>query len=263
MLATADSACEQRPEIRGNESQKNGQAQRNALEAWRSSLDFGKTFLKDRPQSEFVSWSFAKLPEAIKDSVRTLEWVLQDTTCPPTRKYPVHPIELKAGFELGVKVYAAKTNQENDLVEYRWLAGGRPIRVVVSLNAIKIDLELDQLAECGDGDRGLACVNAARAWAGDVIKLNGEQPTVGGSIHYRVMLPWPDKLVDGIWFSSSPDQNIMRLRGWPRWDQRVDAFVENGTLSVLIYRKIGQLMGYQDGSEWFDDAFRRSVLQGS
>jgi hypothetical protein len=32
---------------------------------------------------------------------------------------------------------------------------------------------------------------------------------------------------------------------------RVDAFAENGRLSILIYKKIEQLMGYLDGSRWF------------
>jgi len=165
---------------------------------------------------------------------------------------------LKDGMDVGVRVYPAANSSENDLVEYRWTCQGRVLRVVLSINAIKIVFDLNELSACRQKDLGAACVAAAREWVESVLKL--ERAKSGGPSYptYKVDLPWPDELRDGASFSSNPDQNLIRMSA-ERWYRRVDAFVENGVLSILVYRKSGQLMTFFDGSKWFPDDFRAKV----
>jgi|GEM_PF-2408606 len=241
-----------------DEPRNAAESRRDALEAFRSSLEFGRSWLKDRPDNEFVACEFAEFGGG---AALDLFWIIKDDARPRVRKHPKYPVELEPGVELEVRAAAAQTPQQNDLVEFRWQLQGRPIRVVASANAFKIDFDLRQLSSCSGGVRGGACIGEARTWVERVLKLEGEQRAVNRPIGYRVELPWPDSLSDGVRFCSSPEQNIMRLRGWPQWFDRVDAFVENEVLSFLIYRSIGQRMtSFRDGSKWFPEDFRKQIL---
>jgi len=230
--------------------------QRRAIEEQQCSPEVGKILLKDRDPGEFVVWRFEELPNDIKGTVGVLEGPMRRQALPHKT---VRPLEVKDGLDLRVGVFAARDSTEDDVVEYRWTYGGKALRLVVSRNATALDFALDQLSGCRQGDRAGACVAGARAWVEEVLELRGEYSILEHHIEYCVDLPWPNELRDGVWFSSAPEQNLMRLRGMPFWHDRVDAFVENGTLSILIYRKVGQLLGYQDGSQWFSDDFRELI----
>lgn len=235
---------------------------RNATEAKQSSIEFGKALLRRGKNSVFVTWEFAKMPEQVKGYMaQRLVWIFPEELRPHKNTYPTHPIELKDGVVLAVRVAVADNADEYDLIEYEWLPHGRMIRVVASRNATRIDFALEELRSCRRDVHVNPCAKDARAWVESVIMLEGSQPGLGRQIDYRVDLPWPPELSDGTTFSSAPEKNIVRLRGWPQWWDRVDGFVKDGVLSILIYFKIGQLMGYPDGSKWFPEEFRELVKE--
>ncbi|NOT01701.1 MAG: hypothetical protein HOP29_13850 [Phycisphaerales bacterium] len=213
----------------------------------------------EKPTEMLVEWEFGDLSEVLRELLWPFSnWIFHDSVCPHSSRYPV---QIRDDVALRVRLFAAGENSDCDIAEYQWLANGRRLRVVSSRNAVRVDFDLDQVVECA-WSHGPACVQATRKWVERTLKLEGEYRGTGDSvIKYRVELPWPEKLDDGVWFSSAPDRDIYRLPGMPRWYERVDAYVENGVLSILIYKKIGQLMGYQDGSKWFPDDFRAKVLQ--
>jgi len=171
---------------------------------------------------------------------------------------PTRPFEARKDCDLGIRVFASRKETENDLIEFHWQHNGRPLRVVTSRNAMRVDFDLRHVIACHQ-TLGAACVAATRQWVEEVVKLAGEYSILHHEIVYRVTLPWPAQLHNGTWFSSAPEQDLTQLRGLPFWHDRVDAFVDDGTLSILVYRKTGQRMGYPDGSMWFDDDFRALV----
>ena len=228
---------------------------RAAIERHQCSPEMAKNLLKDRGGVDFVEWEFEDLPSNIQNQVvGGPEWVMARDVHPFKT---VFPLEVKDDVELQCRVFASQVPSDNDLVEYCWDFQDKAICVLTSKNAMTINLDLGDLPACLR--RGAACVAAAREWVGQVVKLEGGYDDNPAQPKYRVQFPWPADLEDGVWFSSAPDQNLMRLPGMERWYSRVDAFVENGTLSIMIFKKPGQLMGYPDGSKWFDDDFRALV----
>jgi hypothetical protein len=112
---------------------------------------------------------------------------------------------------------------------------GVPLRAVQSWNAMKVDIPLSTHASR----------EQVRALVASTVKLKSMD--IDGK-EYEVPLLWPNKLPAGTRFSSNPKADMRFL---PNWHERVDAFVEGNHLSILIYKKIPQLMGYRDGSKWF------------
>jgi len=239
----------------GESHTENSTRTREELKAWRSSLEFGRRLVKDRAADELVGWGFSGLPKAVMGSVDNFLIAVIKKEVHPQKRYPVN---VKEDINLQIHVFAATDKTQHDLVEYHWTYNSKPLRFVVGRNGMKIDFDLEQISTC-QVTHGAACVDEAKRWVKEVLKLEGKYPALGHSIPYQVQFPWPDELSDGVSFSSAPEQDLTLLYGIPRLFDRVDAFVENGVLSVLIYKKIGQLMGYQDGSKWFKDEFRTIV----
>jgi hypothetical protein len=228
-------------------------------QSWHSSIEYGKTLVGDRPQNEFVQITFNELPAEIRHSLDLcMGWILQKDVQPLERH--IRPIKPRNDLHLRVGVIASRKSSENDLVEYEWDFNGRPLRIVASLNAVKIDFDLNAVKD-GSLPHHPVCVQEAVHWLEGTLNLRGSAPALHRDIEYSVEMPWPDRFDDGIEFSSAPEMSIWNLPGFERWYVRVDALVENATLSILIYRKVGQLMGYQDGSKWFPDDFRAVVLE--
>jgi len=165
----------------------------------------------------------------------------------------VPPARFKDGIGAEVRVFAARDISEDDIVECRWHYLDKPITVVVSRNARRIEFDLSALPECGV-TRGASCVRAAKEWVARVVKLKGRDRFDND---FEITLPWPNELVDGVSFSSAPDLDISMAF---RWHWRIDVDVRHGILTVFVYTRIPQLQTrFQDGSKWFDDDFRALV----
>lgn len=200
-------------------------AQLKSMDVRANSIGFGQdVLLKDQPDSRFKSIDYAKLSSAIRSQTENyLAFYLTPEGQP------------QKDAHLAVRTFAATERSQNDLVEYRWTVAGVQLRAVQSWNAMKVDIPLSTHASR----------EQVKALVASIVKLKGTD--IEGN-EYEVPLQWPDKLADGAKFSSNPNADIRFL---PNWHARIDAFVQGNHLSILIYKKIPQLMGYQDGSKWF------------
>jgi hypothetical protein len=223
-----------------------------------SSVSYGRSLLGNAAFDRFVEVKFADLPEVIQSEMQTyFSCMLREGVQP---SYPGWPMKLKPGVDLHVRVATACLATENDLVEYQWSSDGRPHRVISSRNAIRIDFDLNAITQCSHAMER-ACVLEASRWVDESLKFRDSFKILSRKIDYNVVLPWPDEFVDGMEFSSAPDRDIRTLPGTYHWYERVDAFVDHSVLSLLAYKKDGQVIGYQDGSKWFPDDFRAVVLE--
>jgi hypothetical protein len=67
-------------------------------------------------------------------------------------------------------------------------------------------------------------------------------------------LPVPDRLPEGVRFSTHPDQDLMVM---PSWTARMDGGVLGGNPYFLLFKKVDQILGFYNDEQWFeDDAFR-------
>lgn len=200
-------------------------AQQKSMDIRPDSISFGQdVLLKDQPDFRFSSTDPGKFSPAIRSQTENyLAFYLTPEAQP--QKDP----------QFTTRIFAATEQSQNDLVEYRWTFAGMPLRAVQSLNAVKIEIPLS-----GHGN-----VEDVKALVAAIVKLKGTD--IEGH-NYEVNLRWPGTLADGTQFSSNPGANILFLSSW---HDRIDAFVDGNRLNILIYKRIPQLAGYQDGSKWF------------
>jgi hypothetical protein len=70
-------------------------------------------------------------------------------------------------------------------------------------------------------------------------------------------LPVPDRLPEGVRFSTNPDQDLWQMASWTA---RLDGGVLGGSPYFLLFKKVDQILGFYSDEHWFeDDAFRASV----
>lgn len=163
----------------------------------RHTIEFGKSLLKELPKDAVVPCQFEELPLDIRESMGFMAWLLQAEALPFDNT--VRPIQPRTDIALSIAVGSARDGSQDDLVIYEWNCKGRRLRVVTSANAMRIDYLLSEVADCTAlHDR--SCVASVKEWLDATMRLVGTVPTVGSEIEYRVELPWPDQLADGIVF---------------------------------------------------------------
>ncbi len=197
--------------------------QQKSMELRSDNTRFGEDILlKDQRDFRFSSIDHAELPPGIRSQAEN---------------YPVFYFTPEAqpdkDPQCKTRIFTASEQSQNDLVEYRWNFAGLQLRAVQSLNALKVEIPLS----------GIASVDEVKKLVDSIVKLKGTD--MEGN-DYEVHLQWPKALSDRMQFSSNPNANILTL---PSWHDRVDASVVGNRLSILIYKKIPQLAGYQDGSK--------------
>jgi len=223
---------------------------REALAAHRSTLAFGKALLKVDAKAAMVPWNYEQLPHDIKSrNAGDLQRILLDLACPISG---ARPLRLKADCDAQVAVHVAKDDTEADMVQYRWSSGGRQLVAIVGRNGVQVLFDLHSVSECA-ARRDQLCVAATRAWVERVMRLSGRDQLYQD---YHIDLAWPDSLNDGVAFSSAPDLDITKTF---RWHFRVDAEVQDGVLTIFTYKRVPNLMSFQDASKWFDNDFRALV----
>ncbi len=212
-------------------------------------LDFGRSLVRDRPSNEFVDLTFEAIPTELVDQMYSylafsVHWAA----------HPQKQGEGRVGGDFRVRAYAAHGKTEDDLIEYAWTRFGQDLRLVAGLNAMRLDINLgDVLRNREMDDYGSNAVARTKGLLSQILRLAGVDRD-GRS--FEVYLPWPEELVEGTRFCSNLDTNLIRMK---KWHERVDVYVHDGILSVLIYKKVEQLIGYQDGSTWFPSEFRELV----
>jgi hypothetical protein len=69
-------------------------------------------------------------------------------------------------------------------------------------------------------------------------------------------LPVPDRLPEGVRFSTQPNQEPLFMGSWT---ERMDGGVLGGNPYFLLFKKVGQIVGFYSDEHWFDDEFRARV----
>jgi hypothetical protein len=200
-------------------------AQLRSMEKSPEDMQTGLALVGDQREDLFVPVEYASLSPAIRAQTENYLAMYLTPEAQPQRD---------PAFQ--TRTYSAASPGQSDLVEFRWAFNGMALRAVQSLNALKVEIPLG----------GRTRVDEVKALVNSVVKLKG---TDLDGRDYDARLRWPNAVADGARFSSNPDANLFHMNAW---HERVDALVEGGRLSVLIYKKIPQLMGYQDGSQWFE-----------
>ena len=215
----------------------NGQGKKDLdMKTYRKSVDYGIALVSDQPLDRFVSIQYLDLPSAIRfQSESWLARMLKAEASP------------HKSTELITQYFLAAKKAEDDLIEYRWKFSGHDLRLVQSRNAAKLEFSLKEIESSQRLDFAKSLVSATVDLEGtDRFKQN-----------YKIELRWPDSLQNGVRLSSNPSANLLRLL---RWHNRVDAFVENDVFSLLLYKKIPQLMGYQKGFAWIKEKYGISFV---
>jgi hypothetical protein len=183
------------------------------------------TLLRDEPDDQFKTVAYSELPNSIRaQSENYLAMFLKPAALPQSAPGSI------------TRVFAARSAEQDDLIEFRWNYSGHELRLVESLNAVKVQIQFAKAS---------IPVEDAKAVVERIINTTGVDRY---GKQYSIKFQWPTTLSDGTKFSSNPAADILHLNAW---HDRVDATVQGRALNLLFYKKISQLIGYQDGSNWF------------
>jgi len=217
------------------------------------SFEYGDAYLRSSTGAAFVSVDFENLPTGIKSQMyNRLAGVLQRDARPQTGSSWAKP------GRMTVRAFAAGQSSSDDLIEYQWLHLGQTLRAVASRNALRLDIDLDEVDRNMElREFGTTRLQHVRGLVESMLRLRGKSFELDPQ-PFEIQIPWPDTLNDGLRFSTNPDKSIMEMDA-ARWYERVDFLVHAQTLSIRFYFKPGQLTAPQDGSIWFDNDFRALV----
>ena len=141
--------------------------------------------------------------------------------------------------KVNVSYFKSVNEKEKDLIESRWNFDGKLLRYIENINAAKIEIPLDDTLD----------EEKAKSLLSSIVKLSGQDPFSKAEF-YQINLKWPVKLTNGIQFSSDVSQFPFNM---PVWYNRVDAFVSNGKLSVIFYKRRWHAAnpGFLADNNWF------------
>lgn len=211
-------------------------------------LDFGRSLVKIPDSRHLVDGDYSALPKPVQSG-------LYDTIVASFREAkPFVQFKFDSPPNATVRIYAAFAKDQDDIVELSWKYHGQNLRLTSSINAMRLDIDLDEVGRNSQLDQfGLQRLDRVRGLVAAIVSLQGRKAY---GEDYQIELPWPDTLEEGVTFCFNPNQSIRTLM---RWYQRIDAFVHDGVLSILVYKHIPQMMTYKDGSKWFPDDFRAMI----
>ncbi|MGB2986626.1 MAG: hypothetical protein WBE26_12175 [Phycisphaerae bacterium] len=218
------------------------EAQSSQSVNWRS-LAFGRTLLRKGDLGRLVTMEYGEIPQSVRlASENQIGLRLQPDAIP-----------LRAiSFE--TRLAAANDRSEDDIIEYRWRFADQDLCLFESLNAIQLEIKLEQLARNESWGRGSSEELArVKSLVRQIIKHRGRD---GYGKDYEIDIPWHEMLDDGVAFSSNSQKSIVRLQSW---HERIDFSIEDGTLHILMYHRVAKIPGYRDGSKWFPDDFRQVI----
>ena len=245
-------------------AERRAEFERLLPQKWRQIDGLREELLPVPPEAMFVDIQHSDLPQSRDKGLfrgglaGALRERLQWTANPHVDRLSTSDVRA------AVRVFAAWKPGEADIIEYRWKYKGQTIRFLMAVNAVRFDIDLDELDTNPQfSEHGPSRVDRARVFVNEVFRLKGDIPAwsidrnaISPPTTFEVVLPWPERLEDGVAFSSNPDMNAIVVTHW--W-YRVDAFVTGDTLSLMSYGKSPVTMGFVDGSKWFPDEFRAFV----
>jgi hypothetical protein len=132
--------------------------------------------------------------------------------------------------------YSPATETTPDILRHDYNARGVPVRALETRNAILLTTRL----ATGDLRRQV------QSMADLLLRMQDEG--------YRLEFQYGAVTGSKFYFTSNPERDVARLRFW---HDRVDGIAEPGAVTFLFYKKVEQLLAYQDDRHWFGESFRR------
>ena len=143
-----------------------------------------------------------------------------------------------------IRVSAALRKGEKDLIELSWDAFDTEIRWVLGQNICCLIVPV-------------AKFDSTEQFQGFLEKVYLMEDEPNWYQPYKVEMPWPETLRNGIGISSDICKHpSMDVFAWPI---RVDLVVRSGAAHVLTYHRNMQIPGFEPGDDWFSDKFVRKV----
>ncbi len=217
--------------------------------------EFGLRFLQDQPDDRFRAVKLDRVPVNSQSSLWAQSLTLFRPECLPFA-YQTGKVELvpkTRPTDAKIRVFAASGPKERDLLEMIWTHRGVSLRWIMSANVSDVQFPLQPFR---DGTATEVSGQKVAEFASEVLRHKGEIP--GLDRDFKVDLPWPDKLDNGISFSSNSKLNITDVIWWfDRWD----VVVKDNTVHILIYSRNPQIAGFDDGSQYFPAEFRKQQLE--
>lgn len=212
--------------------------------------------IKEVPSEYLITVDYEVLPQDVRSRMwADITTVFREGACP--WRPGQYSKDVPAG-ELGIRTFAAMGPAQPDLVEYLWQVRGQPLRVLADRNVMRLVIDINELARNRELDAyGRSLVERVKGLISEVLRCEGDGAY---GERYALQLPWPPELKEGVAFSSNPERKPWSL-DHAKWYERVDGIVFKSNLSLIIYRKPGSLMQFQDASKWFPDEFRAYVHQ--
>lgn len=217
--------------------------------------EFGLRFLQDQPEHRFQSATLDRIPVDLSQSLRNKSLTLFRPECLPFAYRPgkVELVPKARPTDAKIRVFAASGPKERDLLEMKWAHRGVPLRWIMSANVSDIQVPLQPFRE--DTASEVSGQKVAE-FVSEVLRFKGDIP--GLDRDFKVDLPWPKTLDNGISFSSNSKVNITDVIWWfDRWD----VVIKDNTVHILIYSRNPQIAGFDDGSQFFPAEFRRRLVR--
>ena len=233
------------------------------LEETRRSIDIqtprnGLDKVRDQPEQRFVPATLAELPPEVQAHLLAGAIGLFSDGAMPfgyDREFYA-PVPLARPGDAKVRVFAASGKHENDLVECVWQHRGIPIRWVEQLNISVVEFPLDAFQSNSTDSAEKVCLKV-QEFLGAVIPLRGASDY--NKLHpYEIQLPWPKTLSEGMEFTSNPNIDFEHLA---RWQDRADVVIEQGRFKFITYHLDTRAMFFLDGSQYFPEDFRKTMLE--
>jgi hypothetical protein len=214
----------------------------------RSRPGYQLDFLGYSPDKAFVPMELERLPKTLQESVmgRSLN-LIQEVALPFAYNPDLYKLVPKQrDNDATIRVFAARTKGEKDLIELSWRTYDTDIQWVIGQNISCLRVPVGAFDS----------VREFRIFLERVYLMKDEPNWYQA---YEIELPWPESLRDGVEISSDINKHpAMDVFFWPL---RLDVIVNNGTAHVLTYHRNPQLPGFEPGDAWFSDEFRKKLSE--
>jgi hypothetical protein len=227
-----------------------------ALAQGDSTPEFGLQFLHEQSDDRFQEIALAKVHVELQADIRggALLFFRPESLPFAYRTGKVELVPASRPTDAKIRVFAARNKLERDLIELKWMFQDVPVRWIVSTNISDVQLPLRSFAEPKET---VPSGKKLDQFVSKLLRLSGEIP--GLERNFKVDLPWPDSVENGVVFSTNSKTRMTSVIWWfDRWD----VLVKDDVVHVLIYSRNPQVPGFDDGSQYFPAEFRKRMLEG-
>lgn len=213
--------------------------------------------MREQPPDRFVPAELSELPPTVQQQLHDGALALFRPEALPFDYHPdlYNPTPASRPGDAKIRVFAAADKTENDLVELTWKSRDILLRWVQARNIWVLEFSLESFqSENSKSDDDVG--QSVQLFLSEVMRLHGETDFATRA-PYDIKFPWPDTLKDGLELTSDADRDFVGMR---RWQDRVDIVIDKRQIKVITYHQPVNLAYFEDGSQFFPEEFRKTVL---